>query len=199
MSRVVSHDRRSFNPLADLAGLSQLWQETAGDPRIVIAVIDGPADLAHPCFAGARVEWAGESEPTSPPIGRMSAHATHIASILFGQPQSNVRGVAPRCRGVLVPIFTDGAPTVASQRDLADAIYAALEAGAHVINVSGGELSKVNAAEPQLIQAVQACVEHRVLIVAAAGNNACQCVHVPAALSTVLAVGAADMSGRPLD
>jgi hypothetical protein len=26
-----------------------------GDGRITIAVLDGPVDLAHPCFAGARL------------------------------------------------------------------------------------------------------------------------------------------------
>ena len=36
------------------------------------------------------------------------------------------------------------------------------------------------------------------LIVAAAGNNGCQCLHLPAALPTVLAVGAMDAQGLPL-
>jgi cyanobactin maturation PatA/PatG family protease len=35
--------------------------------------------------------------------------------------------------------------------------------------------------------------------VAAAGNDGCDCLHVPAALPTVLAVGAMDDEGRPLD
>jgi len=38
-----------------------------------------------------------------------------------------------------------------------------------------------------------------VLIVAAAGNDGCDCLHVPAALESVLAVGAMNASGEPLD
>ena len=38
-----------------------------------------------------------------------------------------------------------------------------------------------------------------VLIVAAAGNDGCDCLHVPAALPAVLAVGAMDDEGRPMD
>jgi hypothetical protein len=38
-----------------------------------------------------------------------------------------------------------------------------------------------------------------VLLVAAAGNEGCECLHVPAALDSVLAVGAMDANGSPLD
>ncbi len=37
------------------------------------------------------------------------------------------------------------------------------------------------------------------LLVAAAGNDGCECLHVPAALPTVLAVGAMDDRGQPMD
>jgi subtilisin family serine protease len=35
--------------------------------------------------------------------------------------------------------------------------------------------------------------------VSAAGNDGCDCLHVPAALSSVLAVGAMDSQGKPSD
>src|SRR5436305_1762547 len=37
------------------------------------------------------------------------------------------------------------------------------------------------------------------IIVAAAGNEGCECLHVPAALPSVLAVGAMDSQGKPLE
>jgi subtilisin family serine protease len=43
------------------------------------------------------------------------------------------------------------------------------------------------------------CAEQRVLMVAAAGNDGCACLHVPAALPSVLAVGALGEDGKPLD
>ena len=35
-----------------LRDLRSLWSLTLGDPRVCIAVLDGPVDLTHPCFDG---------------------------------------------------------------------------------------------------------------------------------------------------
>jgi hypothetical protein len=183
---------------ATLPGLIELSLETQGDPRICVAVLDGPVDQSHPCFEGAQLtvlpalvlEPAGE--------GVMSAHGTHIASLIFGQPGTPVRGIAPGCRGLIVPIFSDETDGPASQLDLARAINTAVDGGAQVINISGGELSNSAAADPILVNAVRNCSDAGVLVVAAAGNDACRCLHVPAALPSVLAVGATDAQGAPL-
>ena len=82
--------------------------------------------------------------------------------------------------------------------DLARAINQAVEAGGHVINISAGELSNNGEADPMLVNAVRNCHDQGVLIVAAAGNDSCRCLHVPAAIPTALAVGAADQDGLPL-
>src|SRR5262249_19552060 len=85
-----------------------------------------------------------------------------------------------------------------SQLDLARAILLAVENGAQVINISGGQLVPSGEPEPILAQAIESCQRHGVLIVAAAGNDGCECMHVPAAVPTVLAVGAMDGDGNPL-
>jgi cyanobactin maturation PatA/PatG family protease len=46
---------------------------------------------------------------------------------------------------------------------------------------------------------VSLCQNNNVLLVAAAGNDGCECLHVPAALPTVLAAGAMGENGQPLD
>jgi cyanobactin maturation PatA/PatG family protease len=179
--------------------LKALWAETLGDPRIRVAVLDGPVDRSHRCFDGAELTSLPTLVPDIAGSGRMSAHGTHITSMIFGQPGSPVRGIAPSCRGFIAPVFSDNNPGPASQLDLARAINQAIGQGAHVINISGGELSETGEADPMLVNAVRSCKGERVLIVAAAGNDACRCLHVPAALSSVLAVGAMDAQGRPLD
>jgi hypothetical protein len=129
----------------------------------------------------------------------MSAHGTHVASMILGQSDGPIRGIAPGCHGFVAPIFADNGQGPASQLDLARAINQAVEAGAHVINISGGELSNIGAADPMLMNAVRFCNDEGALIVAAAGNDSCRCLHVPAALPSVLAVGAMDEQGLPLD
>ena len=41
--------------VASVTGLRKLWMQTLGDPRVGIAVLDGPVDGSHPCFAGAEL------------------------------------------------------------------------------------------------------------------------------------------------
>jgi hypothetical protein len=36
-------------------GLEELWEWTHGDPRVIVAVLDGPVDRSHPVFDGAEL------------------------------------------------------------------------------------------------------------------------------------------------
>lgn len=181
--------------------LRSLWPETTGDPRICVAVLDGPVDGSHPCFSAARltpIETIATAAAGNDPATR---HGTHVASVIFGRHGSSVPGVAPGCRGLIVPIYSprQGDVRFCTQLDLARAINLAVIHGAHIINVSGGEFAPGAEAEPLLAQAIRRCSESGVLIVAAAGNNGCACVHVPAAVPSVLAVGAMNAAGMPLE
>ena len=170
-----------------------------GDRNICVAILDGPVDIAHPCFQGADLTVLPTLAPTAARSdGFMSAHGTHVASIIFGQPETSVPGIAPQCRGLIVPIFADDRRST-KQLDLARGIERAVNAGAHVINISGGELTDFGEADGWLENAVSLCRQNNILLVAAAGNNGCDCLHVPAALPAVLAVGAMDERGHPLD
>ncbi|MDY6784475.1 MAG: PatA/PatG family cyanobactin maturation protease [Cyanobacteriota bacterium] len=168
-------------------------------PEVCIAILDGPVDCTHPCFQGANLTTLPTLVPESiRQDGAMSGHGTHVASIIFGQPESDISGIAPQCRGLLIPIFPDDRCS-ATQLDMARAIEQAANAGAHVINISGGQLTDFGEAEGWLENAIRLCQERNVLLVAAAGNDGCECLHVPAALPAALAVGAMDVQGRPLD
>src|SRR5439155_13867293 len=86
-----------------------------------------------------------------------------------------------------------------SQLDLARAISQAVQQGAQIINISGGQFSPSGMAHPLLENAVSQCARRGILLVAATGNQGCECLHVPAALASVLAVGAMNLRGEPLD
>lgn len=180
----------------------EIMEQIIGDPDICIAVLDGPVDLTHPCFNKAKMTQLETLVSNVAGKGPSAQHGTHVASLIFGQPDSPIRGISPGCRGLIIPVFTDGpddsiAPC--SQIDLAHAITQAVEHGAHVINISGGELVSSGEPHPLLDRAVRLCAENGVLIVAAVGNDGCQCLHVPAAISSTLAVGATDAQGLPFD
>jgi cyanobactin maturation PatA/PatG family protease len=195
--------------LPPIHGLTALWNVTKGDPRVTIAVIDGPVDVSHPCFAGASLKTMS-LKGRVPAMCRSKSqgscnHGTQIASLLFAQHGCGpVMGIAPRCRGLIIPIFRDN-PLIAggvlptAQSDLARAIDLAREHGAQIINISSGQMSSRGRADPQLEAAVQRCAESGVLIVSAAGNDGCDCLHVPAALPGVLVVGALNGSGQPAE
>lgn len=181
--------------------LKALWGRSLGDPRVRVAVLDGPVDLGHPCFQGANVaqleSWIGGTACRC----ESSQHGTHVASIIFGQHGSPVQGIAPRCRGIVIPVFEefeDGEILPCPQLDLARAIAQAVDAGADIVNISGGQLEPSGKAEAPLARTIETCIKRGVLVVAAAGNEGCQCLHVPAALPSVLAVGAMNAQGEPL-
>lgn len=183
----------------DIAGIRQLQNKTQGNSTICVAVLDGLVDQNHSCFVGADLTKIptlvqGEADAND----SMSLHGTHVASVIFGQPNSVVEGIAPLCRGLIIPVFADNGRRL-SQLDLSRAIEQAVNAGANVINISGGQLTDEGEADGWLEKAVQLCNENNVLIVAAGGNDGCECLHVPASLPTVLAVGAMDVQGKPMD
>jgi cyanobactin maturation PatA/PatG family protease len=184
--------------MTTISGLSDLWAKTKGDSKIRIVILDGSVDLLHPCFDGATLSYhpAQPSEEVIPDAP-MAKHGTHVASIIFGQHKSGIKGIAPGCEGIIIPVFSDTRESL-SQLDLARGIELAVESEAHIINVSGGQFSDSGEAEDWLVHAVELCQKNNVLLVAAAGNDGCDCLHVPAALPSVLAVGAMDEQGRPM-
>jgi cyanobactin maturation PatA/PatG family protease len=194
-----------------IAGLSDLWAETFGESQICVAVLDGWVDRSHPSLVEAKLTQLEPLVSNVSPQGSAAQHGTQIASIIFGQHRSSLKGLAPQCRGLVVPIFTDGkrealvedpfagAIAPCSQLDLARAILLAANHGAHIINISGGQLTSSGEADPLLMNAVRHCTDQNILIVAAAGNDGCNCLHIPGALPSVLAVGAMNAAGMPLD
>ena len=197
--------------IATIPGLPELWSETRGDPRVVVAILDGPVDRSHPSLAGARLEasrpWSRSGAARrSGDAARDRRGKPDLRSAHGGKPGP---GMAPDCRGLVVPIFGDADGSgetrsdepfrpVCSQLELARAILLAVEHGATIINISAGQPMPASAAYPVMAAAVERAVRRGVLVVAAAGNDGCDCEHIPAALPGVLAVGAMDSHGRPL-
>src|SRR3954447_16872880 len=75
-----------------------------GSPAVTVAVLDGPIDLTHDCFRGAQLRLLETVASATAADGGATAHGTHVTSLIFGQPASSVEGLAPLCRGLIIPI-----------------------------------------------------------------------------------------------
>ncbi|MDF1696354.1 MAG: PatA/PatG family cyanobactin maturation protease [Saprospiraceae bacterium] len=190
--------------MINIKGIKELQRITSfGSSAIKIAVLDGPVDTKHSCFhtKNGKIEPHAVSDGVTPSSkGLAKSHGTAVASIIFGKQESDVDGVAPGCNSVFFPIYSEdenGNFRSATQVDLAKAISQAVEEGAHIINISGGQLSDSGEPDHFLKKAIEKCHKAGVLIVAAVGNDGCDCLHVPAADEQVLAVGSLDENDQP--
>jgi len=184
--------------LDDLPGVSELRQRTTGDPRVLVVVLDGLADIGHAAYEGAqvtveRVPWTGDLEPEE----ASSTHATHIGSVIFGQSAGGVDGLAPACRGLLMATGVS-AEAVMAPTNLARAIEAALARGAQIIHCAFCVPSQTGQAEDLLAGAARKAEAMGAVIVSVAGNNYGENWCLPAVLPTVLAVGALADDGSPM-
>lgn len=185
--------------LNDLPGVQSLRALTEGDSRVLVAVIDGHSDIEHPTFEGADVESVrGYWLDDRPNEDWSSKHATHITSIIFGQPGTDVVGLAPRCRGLFLTTGVDE-DTAESELILARSIEFALSKGAQIIHCAFCQPSQTGNAHDWITRAVRKAAEAGAVIVAPAGNNFGENWCVPSTLPEVLAVGALADDGAPMD
>lgn len=175
--------------------LARLDRVGPADPGVRIGVVDGLPDLADPDLAGAAIAVETTMLPDVDVLS--DRHATAICRLIFGARH----GLATGCAGLVLPIFfplaPQASPARASQMDIARALQMAAERGVAIVNISAGQRSSTAEAGEHLEAALALCQRRRILVVAAAGNDGCACLHVPAAAPTVLAVGAMDAAGRP--
>jgi thermitase len=119
--------------------------------------------------------------PTSTSLGSEEGHGTAMASLIGG-----TGGAAPGAK-ILGFTVLDGKGT-GDSFSLAKAIYAAVDQGAKVINMSLGSSGDCGVVR----EAVAYALSKQVALVAAAGNEAVNRVAYPAAYEGVVAVGSVD-------
>jgi membrane-anchored mycosin MYCP len=190
------------DPLIDRLGLRRLWELSTGR-GVTVAVVDSGVDARHPKLAGAvdpptdfRASFttaAGFEQ--GPGTGDdCQNHGTPIAGIIAARAAGDerVRGIAPEAR--IAPVRFDGSLAQAPPEMIAAAIRAGADRGS-VLNLSFA----VGDDKPAIRKAVQYALDHDVVVVAAAGNEAQSqpgLTWYPAAYDGVLAVASVDTAGQ---
>lgn len=151
---------------------------------VTIAVLDSGVS-PDTTFGAGRLRTLDIGFGTAPGEGSSDGHGTSVAALAAGQ-SADAAGVAPAAN--LLSIRVTDASGVSDLYTLSQAIVAATDAGARVINVSMGGYATGAA-----LDAAIAYAESRgSVIVAAAGNDQASQLAWPAADARVVSVGAVD-------
>ncbi len=153
-----------------------------------IAILDtGVAPDAT--FGAGRVQYLNIGLGTLPGDGAEDGHGTSVAALAAGL-SADAPGVAPAATVLSIRVTdANGASDIFA---VAQAILAAVDARASVINVSLGGYATTAA----LNSAIDYAVAHGTVIVAAAGNDQANQLSWPAADPRVISVGAVDALGQ---
>lgn len=160
---------------------------------VTVAVLDTGVDPNQPALAGRLtpgwnyVEDDADTDDVADVAGGQAAgHGTFVAGL--------VALAAPDAR-ILPERVLDGAGN-GNVFVVAQAVLDAVHAGANIINLSFGTGEQLSS--PVLTDVIDLATRSGVLVVAAAGNDADDAPHYPAALPRVLSVAAIDTTGHYL-
>lgn len=130
---------------------------------------------------------AGELSPASSYV----SHGTMVAGVAAAT-GNNGKGIAGvNWQATILPIQALDDDGYGNTRSVGEAIYYAIDQGADVINVSLGS----EYPDDYVRGAIEAANAAGITVVAAAGNDGCDCVSYPAKYPEVIAVGAYDETG----
>ncbi|HEY2290541.1 MAG TPA: S8 family serine peptidase [Thermoanaerobaculia bacterium] len=182
--------------LQQLMALRPLIDTTEGSAGVVLGLIDGPVDAAHPDFARARLLPLGGG--ACQPAGGACRHGTFLAGMLAARRGSPAPAIAPGCPVVIRPIFGDGPPgsaPAATPDELARALTEVIAAGARVVNLSLASPPSL-AVSSEVSSACELACQRGVIVVAAAGNQRALGRAASLAHPWVLPVAGCDAAGR---
>jgi thermitase len=165
------------------------WDLTVGSSQVVIADVDSGVASAHPDFAGQLVGGYNAMTGTTD-TSDTYGHGTWVGGVIAATANNGVgiAGYCWRCR--LMPVKVYSSSSGAYDSDIARGITWAVDHGARVVNISlAGPGTSTT-----LANAVAYARQHGTVVVAAAGNNSCNCPQYPAAYSSVVSVAASDQS-----
>jgi hypothetical protein len=132
---------------------------------------------------------AGETNPD----GDGTTHGTMVAGVLGASGNNNVGLAGVNWYSSILPIQALDDDSYGDTYTVSEAIRYAADQGSDVISISLG----TSYPDPYLRLAIQYAMNKGSIIVAASGNDGCDCISYPANYPEVLAVGAINSTGNP--
>jgi subtilisin family serine protease len=193
-----------MNPL-DMINLSHLMKVTAGQPEMVIGLVDGPVSIGHPDLLSESIrEIPGKLHGTCTQVSSAAClHGTFVAGILCGKRTSATPGICPNCTLLVRPIFAEEVSDArqmpsATPEELAEGIIDCIEAGARVLNLSAAPTRLSLRGVRELEEALDYAARRGTIVVAAAGNQGTLGSSPITRHPWVIAIAACDLQGRPM-
>lgn len=183
----------------NLIKMPAVWDQVKGqDGDIVVAVLDTGIRPHSDLNANIVAGYDPVNNDTDPYDDVSSSdegsHGTHVASII-GTVTNNtslLAGVGWNIKVMPVKVFSKTTAGVgATDADVSEGIYKAVEMGADVINLSLGNHGLPSPADHSVFEsALQYAYQHGVTVVAATGNAGANYIDYPASSQYTIAVGA---------
>jgi subtilisin family serine protease len=169
-------------------------REVTGGAGAVVAVIDTGVLARHEDLEGRLLAGRDLVDDDGTPQDG-NGHGTHVTGIVAAAAGNGrgIEGVAPAAR--VLPVRVLGDDGSGTSEDVAQGIDYAVAQGAHVINLSLGDLPVVGTAlggGDAYIAAIERAAAAGVVVVAAAGNDSLPICEQPAVQGEILCVGAVD-------
>lgn len=202
--------------LDELWGVKNGKAEHSGD-GVKVAVIDTGVDVANPQLGGPNKVIAGpdplgastpadkqkpQGDSRTDPVG----HGTKVAGIIAAAPREKVGFVGLAKDATIYSIRQNDAEGHGSVKTLIEAINAAVTAKVDVINISQdvrieADPEKASGQKPfaeydDLVEALNRAESQKIVVIASSGNDGAEGDTYPAAIPTVLAVGASDRNNE---
>lgn len=207
----MPNDPYANQPWVSLANISGAWNTPRGNHSTLLAIVDTGFDLQHEEFQGRWYTNPGEiagngidddgnglvddtrgwdfaNNDNNVQAQAQGRHGTFVSGIAAAT-GNNGKGIAGVDWGTtILPIQALGEDGTGYNSDVANGIIYAADQGADVISLSLGSSS----ADSVVRQAVDYAISKGAIVVAAAGNDGCDCMSYPANYPEVLSVGATD-------
>ncbi|HXS35222.1 MAG TPA: S8 family peptidase [Flavipsychrobacter sp.] len=181
----------TFYKLPSKAGadikMEQAWSIEEGDSSVKVAILDGGCNFNDFDLSGRLIKGWNYAYNNNDPTDDYG-HGTVIASIIGANGNNNIglAGVDWHCKMLIVKVQDSTNNGFYSNWE--KGIYAAVDSGAKVINLSAGGTSS----STSLQDAIDNAWSNNVTVVTGMGNLDSNLVEYPAADNHVIAVGATD-------